>query len=274
MTSPELGRVYGLSYVPSTEISVPELCIWVSRNAWPHIEQRLSASRYDYEILEQYLGGTANYTWGAEPQLVFDTRRTPFGFNSCGFFTEEGRDLRVRIPVLPNSQSQICLTLFEFLNAANALLPVDFVMLDPDQFYWINSMCRHDLHGHSVGGYIFPTFFGWLRAKGKGPNDLTFVVEAMRDVYSHLRKFTSDRERRETFKLIRYDFRAGLSTDGRFHMACPGNACDLSIYPEHLRHNEVWSEFGCHNLDTAAQQLTLLSGLAALSDMARTELSG
>lgn len=56
-------------------------------------------------------------------------------------------------------------------------------------------------------------------------------------------------------------------------LGCFGNACDIDIYPDHTcgEMDEPYVRFSCHNLDTAAQQMTLLAGLAKLCELARAE---
>lgn len=67
-------------------------------------------------------------------------------------------------------------------------------------------------------------------------------------------------------------FRAHSRGNGGFIIDCPGNACDL--HPSEWNRPEGKGyQFGCHNVDNTAQQITLLAGLAALHDKARREIS-
>jgi hypothetical protein len=63
-----------------------------------------------------------------------------------------------------------------------------------------------------------------------------------------------------------------LKGRGFFHLDCPGNACGLdpSDHPESLIKGY---EFCPHNTDTPKQQLTLLTGLAAICTLAKKEES-
>lgn len=63
-----------------------------------------------------------------------------------------------------------------------------------------------------------------------------------------------------------YDAR--LTEKGRFSVSCPGDACGL-YSAEHSHDGSTGHRFGCHNVDNPGQQLTLLAGLAALSDFIR-----
>jgi len=64
---------------------------------------------------------------------------------------------------------------------------------------------------------------------------------------------------------------AWITVDGRFMFECLGDACDVAIYPDSLEGEEGSVEFGCHNLDQARQQVTLLAGLAKLCALARND---
>ena len=73
-----------------------------------------------------------------------------------------------------------------------------------------------------------------------------------------------------------HDFRAGVFSEfGWLNTDCPGNACGLnpSLDAEYDMKKPCHGyKFSCHNVDTAAQQLTLLAGVAALHDKARQEI--
>ncbi len=63
-----------------------------------------------------------------------------------------------------------------------------------------------------------------------------------------------------------------IGKDGRPFIACPGNACDFAVYPDHWDEaGKMPWEMGCHNVDTPHQQLCLLYGLACLLDLARAD---
>lgn len=68
--------------------------------------------------------------------------------------------------------------------------------------------------------------------------------------------------------------RATIAPDGRFNLKCPGNACEVSIYPDRLYGDNMGTrsvQFSCHNLDGAVQQITLLVGIAKLCELARNK---
>lgn len=61
-----------------------------------------------------------------------------------------------------------------------------------------------------------------------------------------------------------YDAR--LTERGRFSVSCPGDACGLYSDEYSSHDGRMGHRFTCHNVDNPGQQLTLLAGLAALSD--------
>lgn len=69
----------------------------------------------------------------------------------------------------------------------------------------------------------------------------------------------------------KYSFRARINNGGLV-VDCPGDACGIHPSDWHFRDGEGY-KFSSHNVDTPAQQLTLLVGLASLHDIARKELS-
>lgn len=122
--------------------------------------------------------------------------------------------------------------------------------------------------GHIISGDIYPSMRSWLsRLAGSGTsNPLASVSEAMEEVYGFL-----DPDHAGLWKGM---YEARLHASGRFILECPGNACDVSIYPDqdYGPEYEYPTTFSCHNLDGVRQQLTLLAGLAALHVLAEVDL--
>ncbi|MBU6431662.1 MAG: hypothetical protein KGJ58_01880 [Patescibacteria group bacterium] len=132
------------------------------------------------------------------------------------------------------------------------------------QLLTVQTVTRFDSQGHggSMSGVFSPVFASFLRTDlFRKPAEVR-AKATMINAWSKMNnpnKFFDD-----------FDFRVNLQ-GGRLIMDCPGDACGI--------HPEVWDElapdrgykFSCHNVDNAIQQLTLLAGLAALHDMARTK---
>ncbi len=67
----------------------------------------------------------------------------------------------------------------------------------------------------------------------------------------------------------RHSFQADLKNGGGLCMSCPGDACGIHPSDWYDVGKESGYRFSCHNTDNYMQQLTLLSGLACLHDLAR-----
>ncbi len=130
----------------------------------------------------------------------------------------------------------------------------------------------HHGYEHAVGGYISESVCEWLRKRAGQyePNSYGHtplpqpVVLAMRQAWAAVAPRKLKEWARECGGFV--------AEDGRFSLQCFGTACDISIYPDQLSMSPSRSvRFGCHNLDTALQQLTLVSGLAKLCELARKD---
>lgn len=110
------------------------------------------------------------------------------------------------------------------------------------------------------------TKFDWSFHEGFGFDDAIRLVkmeDAMRKAY--VRMLRAD-------YLDSLSFRASVENErGWLNVSCPGSACGL--HPtDHFMRDGYGFEFSSHNVDTPAQQLTLLAGLAALHDRVDQEL--
>lgn len=90
------------------------------------------------------------------------------------------------------------------------------------------------------------------------------MIQAMKTAYK--RMFGPDH-------IDEYSFHAYVAYKGGWlNVGCPGNACGLNPTSQGVTEKGKGYEFACHNVDTPAQQITLLAGLAALHDKARKEM--
>lgn len=281
MSFETLGHVYGLSYEFGVRKrwtqSLPALVVRVPADSWSRVEEFLESPRIVKRTRSiEYLPEGSVASW-EEPQFNFTAQRL-FGFDGCAHVVHQEGEVLIRFPLVPEKIMQTALSLHMLLWSIDVLLVSEEEkkgsMGNRQQFFTISTCCkRGGVMGHGVFGYVYPVFRQWLvRAAEKGI-DLGRVEAALQNTYCSLRAFKSKKEEKRTVHLLRHDFRAYITDDGRFFFSCPGNACDLAIYPEgSYRDLEFPVEFSCHNLDTALQQLTLLSGLAALSDLARKDM--
>lgn len=128
------------------------------------------------------------------------------------------------------------------------------------QLMEIHSGISRESHPLS-GSYGIP-FMKWLSEFRVG-EEFDEAVYAMRETYGFF--FGDNRN------MWASCFSTRLLYLGYLVLDCPGDAC--GIHPNHHGNTpDHGCEFTCHNLDTAAQQLTLLAGLAALHDRARKEM--
>ena len=130
------------------------------------------------------------------------------------------------------------------------------------QLLTVETMTTRDTTGGSLWGVISIPLRNWLALLKDGDN-LPEVAQATKTAYGHMFG--------ELHHFSKYSFRAYSRGDGGFLIDCPGSASGL--------HPADWNrpkgkgyEFSCHNVDSSAQQITLLAGLAALHDKARREI--
>ena len=122
-------------------------------------------------------------------------------------------------------------------------------------------ICQQGMHGGSLGGEYSIPLVQWLVAQGSHKK-VPEMVSAMRTSWTYMMEDKDD--------LLK--FRASIDyPNGWLNVDCPGDACGL--HPMRDIYSNNGYEFTCHNVDTPAQQLTLIAGLAALHDRVRKETS-
>ncbi len=130
------------------------------------------------------------------------------------------------------------------------------------QLMTINTITGRGFSGLK-GEYSIP-LVKWLSLLSE-TESITEVVDAMRIADNRMFGSCTDRHRFLTFV---------DSKSGWLNISCPGERCGLA--PSHgstgyYAQKGLGYMFNCHNLDTSAQQITLLAGLSALNDKARKE---
>lgn len=198
-----------------------------------------------------------------------------FGYGRCGFVTIEDDMAHFHVE-LGRGTRLYCCTLAMKLLAQALAMPVDGGRFS-NQLQQVDLEMRCDRfdpcgYNHAVGGYVSSRMTGWLREQARkmpeGSRSISVpedVVRAMRATWCAVSKSDAKRWARECCGRI--------MRDGRFGLECFGNACDLAIYPDGTcgRMDDPQVRFSCHNLDTAAQQVTLIAGLAKLCQIARQD---
>lgn len=105
----------------------------------------------------------------------------------------------------------------------------------------------------------------WMSSFGTH-TEITEMIEAMKTAYNRMLGL---------HEFHKFDFCARIDSDyGWLNISCPGDACGLNpVYGADFNMKKgLGYDFVDHNLDSSAQQLTLLAGLAALYDKARREI--
>lgn len=121
-----------------------------------------------------------------------------------------------------------------------------------------------DRQSNSLDGTYSVPLVRWL-ASFPPKTKMVEMKEAMAITYEMIFGKISSYDRSETWAEVSYK-------NGWLNISCPGDRC--SLHPAH-NSGPVLGEgyqFSCHNVDTPAQQLTLLSSLAALCGKARREM--
>lgn len=130
------------------------------------------------------------------------------------------------------------------------------------QLIIVETVTDREMHGGSLGGEISIPLRNWLASLGDA--SLPEVTQATKTAYGHM--FSGLRHFND------YYFKSYARSNGGFVADCPGDACGLHPSGWHKPEGEGY-EFSCHNVDSPAQQITLLAGLAALHDRARKEIN-
>lgn len=130
-----------------------------------------------------------------------------------------------------------------------------FFDLAENQLLTVKLITQKNANNCAIGGEFSPALCGWLD-RFTGSRNLLPVTHAIKLAYRHMLGSLSDFEK---YKLVARIENRWLTIE------CPGDAC--GIYTEQRR-----KKFSSHNVDTPAQQLTLLSGLVALCDLVQKSL--
>lgn len=132
------------------------------------------------------------------------------------------------------------------------------------QLLTVQTVTQRSQNGGALGGTYGVSLCKWLRSLEVGI-PLSEVVQAIKTAYSHM--FAGLRGSDEN------NLKAYLNTEaGSLIINCPGNSCGLHPSDWCIEEGQGY-HFSSHNVDTSMQQLTLLSGLAALHDKARKEIN-
>jgi len=195
-----------------------------------------------------------------------------WGFGGCGILEIKEASACISFPLLP-------VPVLRYITFSMNLLTMALVDRDEqprvsnrEQQLDLNMRCELSAtgYGHAVGGYLSTEVISWLRKVASAAPKNQQGIEIPAQVLAAMRSAWCAATSLEGAEWSR-ECRGYIWKDGRLSLICFGDACDLSIYPEHVYPDErdFPCAFSCHNLDTAPQQVTLLAGLATICALAR-----
>jgi len=133
------------------------------------------------------------------------------------------------------------------------------------QLILVNTMTEHNSHGGSLDGTYSIPLAKWLSSFE--PNtEKKEMTQAMIRAWEKMFGKVDGYDRHSFYAKVAYK-------NGWLNVSCHGDRCGL--HPENSWGPESGRgyKFSCHNVDTPAQQITLLAGLAALCDRAKKEIN-
>lgn len=263
------SELYELSFISPSKKQRrgPQLVFTIQAEYLAEISKRLDLLAKGWaEHANQYCTRGSFFT-----PVSRDLFRVEFGYGRCGTVTFEDGKAHLCVE-LRGGEQVFQSTLTISLLATVLCLPIEGAH-QSNQVQQIDIEARCDrkarVYGHAVGGYVSARLRRWLRSevgKIRGRSSIPMpqkVVQAMQETW-----FAISGTR---FAQSARDCGGSISSDGRFVLTCPGDACDLAIYPDQIRGDHLSVRFSCHNLDDPIQQLTLLAGLARLCELARKD---
>lgn len=260
------ARVYDLSFVfPNRKKRTKAKIVFSIKSAhYPLLLSRLALMQ------ERGVMDASEYLGSGKPfHFAEDNLLSHFGYGQCGSVEERDGETHLSMEIQDGFHLHyIASTIHVLTNALSSPL-IEGEESNQVQQLDLFTVCKMgEVYGHAFGGHVSSSLTRFLLLVAKntpGEGDVPMpqrVIDAMREAWracsSYETKFPSD-------------FRGTITRDGRFMIACPGNACDVAIYPDMVYGDidEYGAGLSCHNLDTAVQQISLLSGLAALCELAR-----
>lgn len=134
------------------------------------------------------------------------------------------------------------------------------------QLMTVETVTKLGDHGGSLSGEFSLLLADYLRSFASEDDRVHIpeMIEVMKDAYEQMNPKGS--------YLFDNKFQAYIRDKSGFFVAsCPGDRTDIYTDSADLYPNTGY-KFYCHNVDSPIQQITFLTGLAALSDKARREI--
>jgi hypothetical protein len=255
--------------------TVPELVFIIDEVHLPEAIDRLhKITNQLTEYARKYLGKDDTTFTLPIPDLFGNKE---FGYGKCGYWSLENNKIHLRLQLRPYPSTHYCsLTIF-MLTRAFGFPFEDGARSNRQQDVELMTMSevgRSGGYGHAVGGWISEDVLKWLEVYTRDKVRSLGIIEAAPMHPEVLQAQQAAWSAISSPKMQQYassrNIYGWVRGNGSFSLNCFGDACDLSIYPDHWLGEGCGSvQFGCHNLDSADQQLTLLVGLAKICQLAR-----
>jgi hypothetical protein len=251
-------HIYDLSFLPSRKKGKEkaEFVFSIRTEEMPELLRRLERIlSHSSETVHEYFGRPHEFAF--EGDDLFGG----VGFGRCARFTHEDDRTLLHVEVGKGEATPFTAQTMHMIFYALSSPLQEGVKRNRLQLIDIMTSCERGMpYGHAVTGHISSTIFRTLVQRAAKTHEDTplpkSVIAAMKNAWlagggAQL--------------LVKY-CGGFFSPDGRFILRCPGNACDIAIYPDNVydASGVHGTDFSCHNLDTALQQITLLAGLVTL----------
>lgn len=271
------NHTYDLAFVAPNRrpFAPPEIVFIVDERHMDEIVTRLSKVVCAFNnCADAYLPDTEASFNLPTPDL-FDNKE--FGYRNCGYWTIENTKVHLRFPLRPDPWAMYCtLSIFMLVKALDSPF-AEAAPSNRTQDVSLLTLCelgRFGGYGHAIGGWFSENILRWLREYAQGKVRAFGILEAAPMHPEVIRAMQATWHNIATGELKQYassrEVYGWIRENGSFSLNCFGDACDIGIYPDQwLDEGCELVEFGCHNLDTAYQQLTLLAGVAKLCQLAR-----
>lgn len=269
-------HIYDLAFIapkrrPRTP---PEILFIIDANHLSELVERLhkTDSRLHAEVSD-YLYNRYSRFRLPTPDLFGNIE---FGYNSCGYVKVHNGKVHFHLPLRETPWLWDCtMTIHTLVRALN--FPFETAgTTNQMQSLVIETLCENGRlagYGHGIWGSVHSNLISWLHEYGRvNKQNLGYttaapmpdaVISAMQSTWcavteKRLHKYAGPR-----------DIYGSIRDDASFSLNCFGNACDMGVYPDSVFSACEFANMGCHNLDSANQQVTLLAGLAKLCEIAR-----
>lgn len=250
---------------------MPQIVFSFKEKALDELNTRLyELADYYTEHAREYCNSEVTFSLPA-PDLF---GRIEFGYGKCGFVTKTDGGIDLRIELGRGVRLYHSTLTIHLLTRAFRTFAESIEFSNRQQQLDLETLCDHKRsvgYGHAVGGYVWPALSSWLCRQGERLPDDYHRLPAPQEVLSAMQATWHTVTPRKLKKYASH-CRGEIRQNGTFMLECFGNACDIAVYPDLIGNrklDEEPTEFSCHNLDNAYQQITLLAGLAKMCELAR-----